>query len=405
MIELVSAYRLANCRLSSEKEHILKLATLRYSASKGWEAPFPALDSPQTLVIVFGATSFLDQPDPIRELTRAYPTSHIVGCSTAGEILGTEITDESLVVAVTRFSATTLASVVQPIQDASASYQVGVDIAQQLSGANLNLKGVIVLSEGTIVNGSQLVAGVNSVLPPAVVITGGLAGDGPRFERTWIIKDGKPQAGYVSAVGLYGDHIHLGHGSKGGWDTYEKEYWITKSKNNVLYEINGKPALQLYKEYLKERAAELPASALLFPLALRAKPGATKQIVRTVLGVDEAAQSMTFAGDMPQGYLAQFMRANFDGLIQGAESAALMTEASTNRTATLMVAISCVGRRLVLKERTHEELEMVSNTLPDFAKQIGFYSYGEISPYASGACELHNQTMTLTAISEPGFND
>lgn len=381
----------------------MKLATLRYTASKGWEAPFPALDSPQTLVMVFGAASFLNRPDPLRDLIRAYPTSHIMGCSTAGEISGTEITDESLVVAVARFSATTLASVSHPIRDASASFQAGVDIAEQL--ANPSLRGVIVLSEGIIVNGTRLVAGMNSVLPPSVIITGGLAGDGPRFERTWIIKDGSPHSGYVSAVGLYGDHVQIGHGSKGGWDTYDLEYRITKSKDNVLYEIDGKPALQLYKEYLKERAAELPASALLFPLALRAKAGDTKQIVRTVLGVDEAAQSMTFAGDMPEGYLAQFMRANFDRLIQGAAGAALMTQASTNRTPTLMVAISCVGRRLVLKERSYEELEMVFNILPDFAKQIGFYSYGEISPYASGVCELHNQTMTLTAISEPGVID
>ena len=381
----------------------MKFVTLRYSASKGWDIPFPDLDSSQTLVLVFGATSFLDQPEPIREVARAYPTSHIAGCSTAGEILGTEITDESLVVAVTRFSGTPLASVVLPMQDASASYQVGVNIAQQL--ASPKLKGVMVLSEGITVNGSQLVAGINSVLPQRVVLTGGLAGDGPRFERTWVIKDGHPQSGYVSAVGMYGDHIHIGHGSKGGWDTYESEYWITKSKDNVLYEINGRPALQLYKQYLKDQAAGLPASALLFPLSLRVNSRSSKQIVRTVLGVDEATQSMTFAGDMPQGYLAQFMRANFDRLIQAAESAALMTEAGTNPTNTLMVAISCVGRRLVLKERTHEELEKVSSTLPDYAQQIGFYSYGEISPYASGVCELHNQTMTLTSISEPGFNE
>ncbi|HET7142532.1 MAG TPA: FIST C-terminal domain-containing protein, partial [Anaerolineales bacterium] len=222
-------------------------------------------------------------------------------------------------------------------------------------------------------------------------------------KRTWIIKDGKPQAGYVTAVGLYGDNIRIGHGSKGGWDTFDLEYRITKSKDNILYEIDKKPALQLYKEYLKEQAAELPASALLFPLALRAKSGDAKQIVRTVLGVDEAEQSMTFAGDMPEGYLAQFMRANFDRLIQGAAGAALLTKASTNQTASLVVAISCVGRRLVLKERTKEELEMVLNILPNFAKQIGFYSYGEISPFSNGVCELHNQTMTLTVISEPGY--
>ena len=381
----------------------MKLSTLRYTASKGWEVPFPALDSPQTLVIVFGSPKFLDEPDRVQELTRAYPTSHIVGCSTAGEILGTEITDDSLVVAITRFDATTLASVTLPIWEGGDSFQVGVDIAQKLT--NPQLKGVMVLSEGVIINGTQLIAGLNSVLPPSIVITGGLAGDGPRFERTWIIKDGKPRSGFVSAVGLYGDNVRIGHGSQGGWDTFGKEYRITKSKDNILYEIDHMPALQLYKIYLKDRATELPASALLFPLALRAQADDEKQIVRTVLGIDESRQSMTFAGDMPEGYLAQFMSANFDHLVQGAAEAALMTRVNAHQTPTLLVAISCVGRRLVLKERTKDELDVVFNVLPRFVKQIGFYSYGEISPYGTGVCELHNQTMTLTAISEPGFGE
>lgn len=379
----------------------MKLVTLRYTSSKGWEVPFPALDSPQTLVIVFGSPKFLNEPDRVQELTQAYPASHIVGCSTAGEILGTEITDDSLVVAVIRFDATPITSVVLPIREAGDSFQVGVEIAQKL--ASPQLKGVMVFSEGVIINGTQLIAGLNSVLPPSVVITGGLAGDGPRFERTWIIKDGKPQSGFVSAVGLYGDNIRIGHGSQGGWDTFGTEYRITKSKDNVLYEIDNQPALQLYKAYLKDRAKELPASALLFPLALRTQADDEKQIVRTVLGIDESKQSMTFAGDMPEGYLAQFMSANFDRLVQGAAEAALMTRVNTNQTDTLIVAISCVGRRLVLKERTQDELDVVFNVLPRFVKQIGFYSYGEISPYGTGVCELHNQTMTLTTISEPGF--
>ena len=373
----------------------MKLDTFRYTISNGWEDPFPDSDSSQTLVIVFGAPAFLKQSGPLRELTQTYPASHIIGCSTAGEIFGKEITDESLVVAVIRFAATRLSSIVLPIDDPDASHRVGVEIAQKLSGEDL--KAVLILSEGITVNGSQLIEGVNAVLPPSVVVTGGLAGDGPRFEQTWIIKDGIPQKGYVSAVALYGDHVIVGHGSQGGWDTFGKEYRITKSKNNILYEIDDQPALQVYKEYLQEQADELPASALLFPLALRDEK---KQIVRTVLGVDEATQSMTFAGDMPEGYRAQFMRANFNQLIQGAAGAALMTRINATQRVTLLIAISCVGRRLVLKERTKEELEVVFNVLPGVVRQIGFYSYGEISPYASGVCELHNQTMTLTSISE-----
>jgi len=168
-----------------------------------------------------------------------------------------------------------------------------------------------------------------------------------------------------------------------------------------LFELDGRPALELYKNYLGERAAELPASALLFPLALRTNSSDEKRIVRTILSVDEVNQSMTFAGDVPEGSLVQLMRANFDRLIDGASDAALMTaRTNKNKTDVFSLAISCVGRRLILGERAEEELEAVMDELPPKTQQIGFYSYGEISPYAAGYCDLHNQTMTLTTISE-----
>jgi hypothetical protein len=54
----------------------------------------------------------------------------------------------------------------------------------------------------------------------------------------------------------------------------------------------------------------------------------------------------------------------------------------------------------VLKQRIEEELEATLEAMPEKTSQIGFYSYGEISPLASGRCDLHNQTMTLTLLSE-----
>ncbi len=260
---------------------------------------------------------------------------------------------------------------------------------------------MLVLSDGHYVNGSRLVSGLNAVLPDSVVVTGGLAGDGDRFERTWVLKDGRPHSGLVSAVGFYGEHVKIRHGSKGGWDIFGIERRVTRSEGHVLYELDGRPALQLYKEYLGERAAGLPATAMLFPLALRADPSDTKSIVRTALDIDEANDAMIFAGDIPQGYLAQLMRANFDRLIDGASEAALMTRnGDPPNSPILSIAISCVGRRLVLGERSEEELEATLDILPERVQQIGFYSYGEISPYATGHCDLHNQTMTLTMISE-----
>jgi hypothetical protein len=325
----------------------------------------------------------------------------VVGCSTAGEILGTSLSDGTLVVAVVAFEKTEVASAFAAVNRPDESFGAGARIAQQLNDASL--RGVLILSDGLKVNGSELVRGLNSVFNPGVVVTGGLAGDGDRFQLTWVIKDGQPRSGFITAVGFYGDHVRIGHGSKGGWDTFGPERRVTKSHGSVLYELDGKPALQLYKQYLGDLASGLPATALLFPLALRSDPADENQVVRTVLGVDERAQSMTFAGDIPQGCLAQLMKASLDRLIDGASEAALMTRRnyqSEQHGQTLSLAISCVGRRLILGERAEDELEAALEVLPEGAEQIGFYSYGEISPYASGRCDLHNQTMTLTTINE-----
>jgi hypothetical protein len=362
-----------------------------------WSVPqFPQLDSPQTLVLAFGASE-LGESGPWQQLRAAYPQSHILGCSTSGEILQSRLSDDTVSVAVARLERGLLASASAPVPAASASFEAGAALAGQLRAPNL--RGMLVLSDGLRVNGSELVRGLNANLPAGVVVTGGLAGDGSRFQRTWVLDGAETRSNIVAAVGIYGDHMRIGHGSKGGWDIFGPERRVTRSEGNVLYELDGKPALHLYKEYLGERASGLPATALLFPLALRAEPSADKRLVRTVLAIDEATQSMTFAGDVPRGYRAQLMRANFDRLVQGASDAALMTGAGQGEPV-LSVAISCVGRRLVLGERTEEEIEATLEVLPRQSRQVGFYSYGEISPYATGSCDLHNQTMTLTTIRE-----
>ena len=380
----------------------MKSTTFSWSASSGWsEQPLPDLDSERTLVIVFGGSRFRTEDPPIQELLRAYPTSQIVGCSTAGEIHGPSLLDDSLTVAVTRFDHIDCAAAMANVGGADGSFAAGRELARRLTRADL--RAILVLSDGLHVNGSELVRGLNTHLSPSVVVTGGLAADGDRFAKTWVLDRAGIEPGRVCAVGLYGDQLRVGHGSRGGWDMFGPERVVTRSKGNVLFELDDQPALGLYKRYLGDRAGGLPATALLFPLALRAGREDTKTLVRTVLSVDEADQSMTFAGDVPAGHLAKLMRANFERLIDGASQAAIHSRGKytpTSASDVLSIAISCVGRRLVLGERTEEEIEAALRELPEGTKQVGFYSYGEISPYASGHCDLHNQTMTLTTISE-----
>jgi hypothetical protein len=171
---------------------------------------------------------------------------------------------------------------------------------------------------------------------------------------------------------------------------------------NVLYELDGKPALDLYKTYLGERAQGLPGTALLFPLSVRRDEPGADTLVRTILAIDEAKQSLTFAGDIPEGGVARLMRANTDKLVDSAGLAARTAAAGAAGVGdALIVSVSCVGRRLVLGERTDEEVETVQDSAPARSAHVGFYSYGEISPALPGrASDLHNQTMTVTVFSE-----
>lgn len=379
---------------------MLTLETFSYFAGSGWSLEFPEVDSPNTLVLAFGGSNVATSSEALGALVRAFPRSHVLACSTAGEIHGARIHDNSITVAVARFERTRLASASAPI-DSQDSFGAGQSLGRKLAAPDL--RGVLVLSDGLGVNGSSLARGLNSVLGEAVVVTGGLAGDGDRFEKTWVLVNGAAVQGHATAVGFYGDDVRIGHGSKGGWDVFGPERRVTSAQGNILFELDGKPALALYKEYLGDLAVDLPASALLFPLAIRHTDSAGREtsVVRTILGVDDAKSSMTFAGDIPEGAYAQLMRANFDRLVQGASDAALMTNDRTpDQQAVLSVAISCVGRRLVLGRRSEEETEATLEILPRGTRQVGFYSYGELSPQFSGTCELHNQTMTLTTFAE-----
>src|SRR5687768_10734270 len=321
----------------------MELATFRYQQG-AWSQSFPELDSTNTLVIAFAAPMFHDKPELFEALKKAYPQSTLIGCSTSGEIDQTRIRDESITVAAARFGATRVKSAATKLTSASESFDAGARIADELKADDL--RAVIVLSEGLKVNGSELVRGLNSCLPDNVVVTGGLAGDGDKFGRTWVMANGKVETNGVVAVGLYGNKVKIGHGSKGGWDTFGPERVVTKAEGNVLYQLDDRPALALYKEYLGERAAGLPGSALLFPLALRSSTEDQNSVVRTVLAVDEEKQSMTFAGDIPQGYYAKLMRANFDRLILGAQAAGGAATLKDASGPALSIAISCVGRRL-----------------------------------------------------------
>jgi len=351
------------------------------------------------MVLVFGSSKFFQNPVLFSEIRNSYPKAQIIGCSTAGEIFGTKVIDDSIVTTAVVFDYTKVLGSNIHIKDSNDSFSAGKFLAQSFD--TNGLKHVFVLSDGLCINGSELVKGLRNSLPENVSITGGLAADGPNFKNTYVLFNDKVESGLIAALGFYGDRLKVGCGSLGGWDPFGPERLITRSKGNIVYEFDGKPSLELYKKYLGEQANGLPATGLLFPLSVRIE-GNNSSVVRTILSVNEKDQSLIFAGDVPQGSYSQLMKANFDRLIDGAVGAAKNSLEPFGLFAPeLAILISCVGRKLILKQRVEEEIEGVSDVFGKSAILTGFYSYGEISPLKTTAqCELHNQTMTVTTFSE-----
>jgi len=378
----------------------MELKTYQYTPQKHWnQDPESSLDSDNTLLILFGPPDASKIFDIVSALQEQFIHSLIIGCSTSGEIFGEAVFDETISLAIIKFENTFIHQASVNIHSDNNSQEAGRSLARALNKPEL--RAVFILSNGLLVNGTSLIDGLRQELGDEVIITGGLAGDGTRFEKTWVMADFEILSKSITAIGFYGKNIQFLHGSRGGWDILGVERQVSRSENNILYELDGQPALDLYKKYLGDRAGGLPSTGLLFPLAILNDEEEDGRTVRTILAVDEAEKSITFAGDIPQGKTVQLMHSNFDRLIDGASKASESISSNSNiNNNTLLIAISCVGRRLVLGQRVEEELEATLDVFSDKPQQIGFYSYGEISPLASGRCDLHNQTMTLTLISE-----
>ncbi len=361
-----------------------------------WRPPAVSAAAAQ-LVFVFGAGERLRDPALRRALRAQAPGAAIVGCSTAGEISGSTVSDGGAVAVAVEFASTRVRTVLRRIENPGHSHQIGIELAEGLLAADL--RHVLVFSDGLHVNGAALADGLRAGLPNHVSATGGLAGDGSRFEQTVVLHDDEVGSDRAIAIGLYGPDLEVSWGSAGGWEAFGPRRLVTRATGNVLYELDGQPALGLYKTYLGERAEGLPATGLLFPLELLSEHEGEPSLVRTILAVDEEQQSLTFAGDVPAGRQVRLMKSTIDKLIWGAEQAG--GSAKPEHRPELALLVSCVGRRLLLGQRVEEEVEAVLTELGNPSGAVGFYSYGEIGPGGlAHGCELHNQTMTLTTFGE-----
>jgi len=353
----------------------------------------------QPLVLVFANRHLLEKEDIIEDIRREFPYEDIVFGSTSGEIICCDVNDNSISVTAIEFEKSTFvverANILDYDKKAKA---LGNALFQKLPKENL--KHLFVLSEGSFVNGSSLISGLEENLEKLVSITGGMCGDDARFEKTLASYKENPKEGEVILIGFYGETLEISFASFGGWIPIGPERKITKSRANILFEIDNQPALNLYKKYLGDKASELPQASLLYPLNVKPE-GKDEPVVRTILGINNENNSMTLAGDVPVNSRVQLMMSSVDAIANGAQHAAELAMKNRKNKPEVAILVSCVGRKLVMDQRVEEEVEQVREMIGEKIPMTGFYSYGEMAPfYGSQSCELHNQTMTLTLISE-----
>ncbi len=358
-----------------------------------------SLDFSPDLTLIFGQRMLLENGVPYEAYAAPFRSGQVVIGSTSGNILGNCVSDDDITATAIKFKDTKVQGAlfqVQGLTDRELGEMIGTHFLPEVADMRL----LYVIADGLSVNGSALVEGIGNIIGPTIPVAGGLAGDDARFQSTLVGLNGKPGPGQVAVVTFHGDSLEVGCGTRTGWEPFGPERVITRSMGNVVHEIDGKGALALYKSYLGDRAAELPGSALLFPLEMVVE-GTKERLIRTILSVNEDDQSMTFAGNIPQGSTVRLMKANFEKLIDGAADAAGISRKNFVHDPELALLVSCVGRKLILGQRTEEEIEEASAALGAGTTVAGFYSYGEIAPLGTGdICHLHNQSMTITSLRE-----
>ena len=355
------------------------------------------------LVLAFGSTKRFNEGKLQGFLKSRYPTAQVIGCTTSGEISPNGVFDDSIQITAIQWEKTVQRVAQTKMTGMQSSFEAAAGLAKQLKADSLRT--VIVISDGLNVNGSELLKGFQGVLGE-IPIVGGLAGDGGAFVKTLQLYNDLVSDNLVIAVGLYGPALIMASGALGGWKPYGPPRTVTKSEKNVVFEMDGKPALPLYRMYIGEAFSKgLPGTGLKFPLAVIEEGKRDVEKIRTLLAIDAKNNSLTLAGNVEEGETVRLCQTNHERLVDGAGAAAnlVMDGLDANKTNQIGLAlcVSCVGRKGVMAELVGDEIKLVQQILGPQTSITGFYSYGELAPRPNTTDSvLHNQTMTIGYLSE-----
>lgn len=351
------------------------------------------------VVLVF-ASSELEQRTVLDGMWSRLPaTTRLLGCSSMAEIGAEEAVVGSVTVMGLSFGAVEWELFHTRSTDRPAAVAFGEKIAP------FEPKVVIVLGDGLVGNNMKLVSGMQEKLPRDCPIVGGLASEHLSFEHTYQFFDREVFEGGAVALALRG-RIGLATAAGAGFQPVGAVRTCTEVVDDrVIKSLDGERAVNLYKSFLGENVAERPGIGIEFPIAILAGAGggdymesdARTQVIRAVRQISDGSGALSCAGDVYRGAKIRLTRATKDDLIAAARVSAEQAKAKLPNPAICLI-VACGGRKVILGGRYPEEIEAVRTVLGE-TPQVGFYSYGEISP-VDGINMYHDETFTLVLIGE-----
>lgn len=307
----------------------------------------------------------------------------IIGSSTAGEILEGKIVDESIIISFSVFDSVSLIS---SSVCGDNSEKLGESIANNI--ITQTTKAVIIFADGLKCNGEAILKGFSKTSKKDIIVSGGMAGDNSKFQRTFVIHDEKIFENGVVAVSLNSKDLLVHNSYNLSWRAIGLPMTITKAQGNRIDEIDNKPIIEVYREYLgDEVVVNLPDSAIEFPLIFNK---ANIEIARSMVSADE--NSITFAGEIPIGTQVRFGVASATLFDEGSKE---LYEVNSKVPLESLFIYSCVGRKSFLDKELESELLPLAGLSP----VSGFFTYGELySGYEE--YQMLNITTTVLGLSE-----
>jgi c-di-GMP phosphodiesterase len=310
------------------------------------------------------------------------PLAHIIGTSTAGEIINGAIEQDSVVLSFSMFDNTNI----EVYHFEKCDFQSGQNVAQTIIKNNTLV--AIAFAESLKSDSESFLDGFSSINKD-IIISGGNAADNNQFKEVFLIKNNQIFYDGIVIALLNSDILTVSNNYIQEWTPIGKEMTITKAKDNIIYEIDGIKAIEIYRQYLGEdTVAQIPSSAIEFPF-IKTVDGI--QVARSIIGHGENG-SLIYAGHFDEGDKIRFSIGNLEEIIN--KSPILQNKIASNPVEASYI-YSCTVRKLFLKDNLNYELGLIE----DIAPSVGFFTYGEFF-HSNSKHQLLNVTTTTLSLSE-----